>query len=251
MISYGDDYYRKRRPEFLEIASNTSWFDSIQIYSPLDLDDDFTAEFKDILDQNRGGGYWIWKSHIIKQRLAEINDGDILIYLDIGCHINAHGKKRFDEYIQMLNEPEEDRAIISFEMRFKEKVWTTHQIFDYFGLDNNGSIANSGQFVGGIRIMKKNEKLVKLINLESKALYDDALLFTDDYNNKDQAAYFRENRHDQSVFSVIRKMNNPLILEDETFFKSKSGFESANALKYPFWATRKKGPNMYDDLFGF
>ena len=37
--------------------------------------------------QPRGGGYWIWKSHIIK-KINEINDNDILIYLDAGCSIN-------------------------------------------------------------------------------------------------------------------------------------------------------------------
>ena len=53
---------------------------------------------------------------------------------------------------------------------------------------------------------------------------------------KNHPPYFRDNRHDQSVFSVIRKMNNTIVLKDETYFN----FGNAESLKYPFWATRKR-----------
>ena len=33
--------------------------------------------FKKVLSLRRGGGYWIWKSHIIKKKLEQINDNDI------------------------------------------------------------------------------------------------------------------------------------------------------------------------------
>ena len=39
---------------------------------------------------------------IIKQSLLDISENDILIYCDAGCKINLKGKKRFDEYIDLL-----------------------------------------------------------------------------------------------------------------------------------------------------
>ena len=41
----------------------------------------------------------------------------------------------------------------------------------------------------------------------------------------------------QSIFSIIRKMNNPILLTDETYFNP---FGTPVSLKYPFWATRKR-----------
>ena len=49
-------------------------------------------------------------------------------------------------------------------------------------------------------------------------------------------SYFIDNRHEQSILSIIRKMGNPILLTDETWFP----FGSKKSLNYPFWATRKK-----------
>lgn len=85
--------------------------------------------------------------------------------------------------------------------------------------------------------MKKCDKVIKIIDSWRKTLDDNPLLFTDHYNNNNQTIGFIENRHDQSIFSVISKLNSPLLLADETYFKK---FSDRKCLKYPFWATRKK-----------
>ena len=59
-------------------------------------------------------------------------------------------------------------------------------------------------------------------------------LFTNYYNDN-QEDYFNENRHDQSVFSLIRKKNDTILIEDDTFF---SDYNTPEALRSPFWATR-------------
>ena len=234
-ITYGNHKFKNGKKRLCNEANSSGWFNTITAYGPKDLDDEFTKKFKNILSQSRIGGYGIWRPYIIKKKLNEINDGDILIYLDAGCTINKKGKKRFDEYIEMLNNTEE--GIISFQMPHKEKIWTTKEIFNYFKININSDIANSGQILDGILIMKKNKHLIKLNELWLKAVYDNSLLFTDFYNKKNQKPYFKDNRHEQSVFSVIRKMNNPILLKDETWFMP---FGNEKSLMYPFWATRKK-----------
>jgi hypothetical protein len=231
LITYGDSKYVNAKKRLFNEAKKTGWFDSITLYGPQNLDRDFKIRFFNILKQRRGGGYWIWKCHIIKKKLKEIKEGDILVYLDAGCSINPKGKKRLNEYISLLNNS--DEGIISFQMKHLEKTYTTKEIFDYFNAHN---LSDTGQLVGGIRIMKKNKNLEKLIDLEYKTLCDNPLLFTDYYNKK-QKPYFKDNRHEQSVFSIIRKMHNPIILKDETHFKP---FGNKESLQYPFWATRKR-----------
>ena len=81
----------------------------------------------------------------------------------------------------------------------------------------------------------KNKNLINMIDKEIKALYDNPLMFTDHFNNIRHPG-FRDNRHEQSVFSIIRKLHNPILIEDETFFIP---FGSEESLNYPIWATRK------------
>jgi hypothetical protein len=234
LITYSNHNYSNSKRRLCVEANNTGWFDTVTAYGPADLDDEFKTKFKDILSKPRGGGYWIWKCHIIKKKLDEIDDDDILIYLDAGCSINPAGKIRFNEYIDMLNNS--DGGVISFQMSHIEKIWTTKEIFTYFGLEPDGEIANGGQVQATINIMKKNPNSIKCVNLWNETLYNEPLLFTDHYN-KNQEYYFKDNRHDQSIFSVIRKMHNPILLNDETYLVQ---FGCKESLKYPFWATRKK-----------
>lgn len=233
LITYADGNFEKAKQRLCKEAYGTGWFDTVKGFSPNDLSDEFKNTYKDILKMKRIAGYGIWRSYIITQTLDNMNDNDILIYLDAGCSINKNGKKRFYEYIEMLND---ETPIISFQMPHLEYKYTTKEIFEYFNVSNKEEITNTGQILDGILVMKKNDKLADLINLWGKALNDNPLLFTDYYNNN-QNAGFIDNRHEQSIFSVIRKMYNPLLLEDETWF---TPFGNKESLQYPFWATRKR-----------
>ena len=62
-------------------------------------------------------------------------------------------------------------------------------------------------------------------------------MFTDIYNNQ-QHSFFKDNRHEQSVLSLIRKKYGTVVVEgDETWMQP---FGKGESLKYPFWATRSK-----------
>lgn len=238
LITYGNHNYTGSKQLLYDEANATGWFDTITLYGPEDLDDEFREKYKDILQLSRGGGYWIWKPYIIKKHLNQINDNDILIFLDAGFCINSYGKQRFNEYIEMLNQSNE--GCISFQMNnilLLEKYWTIKEIFQYFNIEEDGEIANTGQIISGLEIIKKNPNSINLINLWCKAVEDNPLLFTDYYNETQPHSYFKENRHDQSVFSIIRKMHNPILINDETYFQP---FGNDESFKCPFWAIRRR-----------
>ena len=229
-ITYANEVYKKASFRLCNEAKDTNWFDSITNYSPIDLDDNFKEKFKNLLNK-RGAGYWIWKSYIIKKKLQEIDENDILIYMDAGCTINSNGEKRFYEYIDLLNNSNE--GVLSFQLKNKhiEKIWTTKEIFEHFNINLDSTIANSPQILSTVRVMKKNENLTRLIDIEYNTYINNPLLVTDHYN-KIQESYFIDNRHDQSIFSIIRKLSKePILLSDETNPVRKN---------YPFWATRKR-----------
>jgi hypothetical protein len=235
LITYGNHIYSNSKKRLEKESKDCGWFNTINIYGPENLSKEFKNEFNDILNKPRGAGYWIWKFDIIKQQLSKLDNNDILIYIDAGCSINIHGKTRFNEYINMLNNSNE--SIISFQTSHMEKKYTIKELFHHFNMNTNDSNGNSGQIVGGILIMKNSEKMMKIIDECINVLRRDHLLVTDHYNKMEQISEFIYNRHDQSILSLVRKKNGSIILTDETYFKP---FGNNESLKYPFWATRKK-----------
>jgi hypothetical protein len=240
-ITYGDNKYAKTKKRLCDEANSVGWFDTITAYGQDDLDLDFQNKFKDILILPRGSGYWIWKPYIIRKHLEKIKENDILIYLDSGCSINPSGIDRFKEYIEMLNNS--DSGCISFQLdsnmlKCYEKQWTNKEIFDYFNVEINGDIAKSSQILATVIILKKNKNSINIVDLWLKTVHDKPILFTDDYNNNNKGrCEYIENRHDQSVFSIIRKLYGSILLPEETYFI----FGSEYSLKFPFWATRIRG----------
>ena len=96
--------------------------------------------------------------------------------------------------------------------------------------------ANSSQYVGGALIIKKCEHIKKIIDIFFKTLDYDNLLVTDYYNNKGQDPFFKENRHDQSILSLICKQYGSFVIQDEI---NTDGCNYKD-LDPPFIATRKK-----------
>ena len=216
-------------------AINSKFFNTISIYSPDDLSKDFVDNFSEILNLPRIGGYGIWRPYIIKEKLNKIDENDYLIYLDAGCTINHSAIKRFYEYIELLNNSE--YGIISFQLSHVERNYTTKEIFEYFNLNVNSKEALDNQFLDGILIMKKNNHLANIIDKWLEVVHNNPLLFTDYFNN-DQNDYFIDNRHEQSILSIIVKLNGSITLNDETYFEKYD--KTSNAINYPFWATSKK-----------
>ena len=244
-ITYANDVFAKAKSRLLHQAKQFYPFETIQGYGPSDLSVEFTQKFANILNMKRGAGYWIWKPIILKQKLDQMQNDEMLVYLDAGCNLNPLGMPRFLEYINMLKTS--DYGILSFQMSGrpdlsgnleKEICWTTTEIFNYFNIDPDSEIGKSGQYSNTCFILKKNKHLMDILDIFIKALYDNVLLFTDYYNNEKQNYEFKENRHEQSVFSIIRKIYGSIIIDgDESWHVP---FGDTTSLKYPFWATRSK-----------
>jgi hypothetical protein len=95
---------------------------------------------------SRGFGYWIWKPHIILKTLQEIPEDSILLYVDVGCHLNPCGKKTFHEYIEEADK----KDILCVNIGLSEKNYTKGDVFHFFNFRNNKDITDSGQMAGTI-----------------------------------------------------------------------------------------------------
>ena len=86
--------------------------------------------------------------------------------------------------------------------------------------------------------MKKNEHLKNYMKRYIKIILENPDLCSDIYNNKNQHKHFIENRHEQSITSILRKIEGSVVIDgDESFMQP---FGEGESLKYPFWAMRSK-----------
>ena len=183
-----------------------------------------------IIKNKRGYGYWLWKSYLIKKTMKEMNDNDILVYVDAGCTINLNGRKRLLEYFDIVNNSK--FGILSFSLDFFEKKWCKMDIINYYEAHY---LLETKQLLAGIFILKKCNHTINLI----KEWYNGCCkynLVDDSPSNSINDSSFIENRHDQSIFSILRKKIGSEVIDDETYFYPEWDIRGHN---FPFWATRK------------
>ena len=193
-------------------------------------DTEFWNAHGQFVDSNkRGYGYWLWKSYIVKKTLQSMNEGDVLIYDDAGCTINMSGKSRLIEYIDMCKK--HDSGIVSFQMSFVENNWTKNDIFRHLNASNE--FISSGQFLATTFLIRKCKHVVELVDkwYETCCIYN---LLDDTPSTTPNYPMFLANRHDQSIWSILRKQHGSVILSDET---SLENFKT-NGTNFPLLATR-------------
>jgi hypothetical protein len=240
-ISYTSRHFNNRYNNIVKLGNECGLFDTFKCFTENDIDNDFKEKYREVWNMSqRGGGYWIWKPYIISKMLEQINDNDILVYIDAGCHINItkESKQRFNEYINMINNNK--CGLLRFQTTHQEKKFTNKKTINYFKdkFNINDEKINlyleSNQLYGGIQLMKKNTYTINFFKQVLEILNDDYKLFTDVYTENNE-----NHRHDQSIMSLLYKhMNGDFILDDETYFKE--GFNSIISNKYPIWCTRKQ-----------
>jgi hypothetical protein len=247
-VSYGDQNFSNSIKRIRNEAENMGIFSSINIYDSNNIYDEvFKTQFNYVLNRSKGSGYWIWKYYLIQKKLQEIEENDFIVYCDAGCSLNPNGKDRYYEYLELLNQSE--YGILSFQLDpvCVEKHWTTKELFDYFCIDVSSEHANTAQMCATVLIIKKNAHSENILKEYRRLLEFDQRLITD-YYNQHQQPFFKDARHDQSIWSLLcKRYGSVKIPLDETIYHAlvessvpNWGETNTDKYKYPFWATRIK-----------
>ena len=241
-ITYGDSKkYSISKKHLVHLAKISGFFNSYKAFSKKDLDIEFSKKYQDILKLPRGGGYFIWKPRILFNTLKNLGQDDILVYTDAGSSFNIFAKKRFFEYLEMVNDSEYGNFRIENPKQLVECNWTTEELFKYFNIEQESKIRNSPQLLGGHLIFQNNKHSHEIFEEFFKLLDYDRMLITD-YYNKNQINSFVDNRHDQSIFSLLSKKFGGVIIKNETFFEKNSTIQQ----NFPFLSVRNYGHGKKD-----
>jgi len=243
-VTYGSDSFSLQKKHLKNLAITSGIFDEVIAFSPADLPASFKTKYRNYLNVYRGGGYWIWKSEIMRMVLSQLNENDLIVYSSSGSSFNKNGLDKFKEYINLLNESNK------ISLRFAaanhiEKNWTTKEIFNYFNLGLDSKIANSDQLIANHFILKKNKDSIELFEKFNQLLEKDSKLITHHYDKFNQIDTFCENRNDQSIFSVLNKIYGAFIIpRDETFYSA----GDPEQYNFPFLSVRKRQYTIYQKI---
>ena len=245
----------KRSIKRLKIqAESSKFYHQIKIITPNDLSTENKDKINFLLKRGkkRGYAYWYWKPLILFDLFKIINDGDILHYLDVGFHINQKSSKRFAEYIELLSENE--RWLLAFQYqnvdnRFPDTIsfpkreeyrYTKGDLFNYFGCMSDKKITHSAQFSAGNFFIKKNSNSNNFLSNWIDVFEKNFELIDDTPSKIENFSNFLENRHDQSVFSILCKKNQIKSLSAYEFdWAEKNNKKTwSHILDYPFLAKR-------------
>lgn len=210
--SFGDSRYAASRERLQEQVEEFNLFDSIHLYNEYDLPTSFRDDFQEYLSADiRGFGYWVWKPFIILDTLAKMDDGDVLLYVDMGSHLNSQGKEKLLDYWKEVKENESGFLVSQLEPVRKECFWTKGDLLDYFRIRGKEEMY-SPQYQSGVIFIRKEPKTVALVKAWLDMYYENFYLVDDTPSLSPNEGGFVENRHDQSVLSLLLKRHGTSVI---------------------------------------
>lgn len=201
-VTYGSGAYVGGAQRLYEQAKNTNLFDDLYNFDGFWLKEQ--ADFWDIhadffLKNHRGHGYWLWKPYMISSIVKNLNDDDIVLYLDAGCEIQQKNTAVIQEELNKLK----TECLICTGARQIEKMWNKMDLIEYMNMKNTEHVETEQHQSGLIlfRVCPETRRLVKEW-YETACNYH----FIDDTPSVSaNFECFREHRHDQSVLSLLIK----------------------------------------------
>jgi len=219
--------------------------------SEADLDEGFRKHFeKYLVPEARGFGYFVWKIQIVKQTLDQMNDGDILHWVDAGNHLNPKGRWRLEEYFAMTQAS--PIGILGFQHRppegklhydgrrlpdFAEYKYTKGDLIDRLRVRDNSELFNQQQIGTNTFFIRKCEKSMAFVNEWLSLPYENFALIDDSPSVSPNIDGFIEHRWDQSVFSILGKLRGISTVSD-----CECWYPSQNDCWKPDWEALKDFP---------
>ena len=202
----GGNFWDKRQKNMNEVSLKYGNIDGVFSWSKNDLiQTDFYKENKSILDQPRGAGYWAWKSFIIFDSLSRIDEGDFIIYYDVG------GKQLGSFEINVDVDPiiewtlQNSNGILPgfYRPDTLNKHYTKKDCFFYMGCDKE-KYWNHPQIGATWSIWQKNDLSMEIIS-EYMEYSQDSRVITDSLNQSggENNTGFIDHRHDQSILTNL------------------------------------------------
>ncbi|ADO67379.1 hypothetical protein crov345 [Cafeteria roenbergensis virus] len=227
-VTFGNNKFKNSRERIVKEATNLNIFDECFYKSENFLNN---TEFKNIINKlpttlgtGRGFYWYMWKPFIIYKTLENLEVNDILFYCDAGMTIknNTDVINKFNNIIKVCsNKNECSTGIITFITTGNpqdrlEYMYNQMDVFNYFNVQKNNRITHTQQIQAGVICICKNKESMKIIKEWYNLIFSNPELFIGDsrvykHKHSPELIGYRDHRHDQSIWSIISKLNNVTI----------------------------------------
>jgi hypothetical protein len=179
LLNYANQRFAELQRRNSESGLAVAGFDRAVSFGPGDIDAEFAARNRGILQQKRGNGYWLWKPYFIVRTLESLAPGNWLFYCDAGAHFVAPIEPLLDV------SRHDCQDVIVFELPYPERRWTKRDAF-------------------------------VLLDCDRPEFAEEERLLTDRPNQCGLPNYrgFQEHRHDQSLLSLLTKKQGLVAYRD-------------------------------------
>jgi hypothetical protein len=220
LLSFADSRMQRSLDRLARQAKSMNIFNDTYMFIENDLPVDFREYFKDkLIFGSRGYGYWSWKPEVMLIALDRIQEGDCLLYIDAGCHLNSLGKQRLLEYFKILEQeetgvvafqaiqPSEDNSSLVYDGRklFDQSNyrWIKGDLFDYFGVKDSPSVVNDQAIGAGVIFIRKCDRAIRIIREWQQIIWHHFNLVDDTPSVSANLNGFIEHRHDQAIWTLL------------------------------------------------
>lgn len=218
LLSFADNAHS---PSLKRLNRQAKFFDftSVHLLTEDDLDDKFRHSLAEFLVPGvKGYGFWLWKPQVISQTLERIPDGDVLLYLDAGCHLQRSGIKRFQEYRFYVDTSES--GILGFQFRppnpevfpigeipadITDAQYAKVEVLSELGIPLTSTILATPGLQAGTIFIRNSASQRRFIRDWLHLATNSPHLFSDVLELSIQQPGFIEPRHDQTIFSLLSK----------------------------------------------
>lgn len=205
VLSFVDRRYPKVAKRITRQGGRLPGVSNVTVLDERSLKEEFRRHFIDRLGVwSKGFGYYCWKPHIIGRRLSELDDGDILLYVDGGTHLNWLGLKSFRRYVAVCDQSES--GILAFQSRWIESHWSKRDLLHHFGVESDPRITDTGQIQSGAVFIRNSPETREFVERWEKVYWTDFALADDSPSKRPNFSGFQKHRHDQSILSILGKM---------------------------------------------
>ena len=257
LCSFASSDLKKSKIRFVNQSKKMNIYENVQVFGYDDLNQNRKNQIEIFFKrkQKRLFGYACWKADIISSFMKQIPENAILQYSDIGCHFNIDGLNRLKEYIELCKKsnllafqykkPDFDTTDnIKFQI-YREYQYTKNDLFKYLDIKNDSEIFNSEQLWSGTIFFKKNNFSQEILDEWGKISFEKNLIDDSESNSKNHENFI-EHRHDQSIFSLICKKKNVLMLSASEceWAEDNKGRTWKHLKNFPILAKRDKKYNF-------
>lgn len=172
--------------------------DKVIEYSMKDIDAAFAKQNREILQQKRGSGYWLWKPYFIDRTLKICKEGDWVLYSDSGMIYRKSIRKYINE-LQCLG-----IEMLSRTTKFQERQYTKRDVFITLGCDVP-EYTDTLQRAASVIIIRNTERTRQIISEWLKNAQNNHLISDEENVFGKNYKEFTDHRHDQSLFSILCK----------------------------------------------